>query len=234
MRVDIITIFPGMFQGPFKESMLSRAVERGIVEIHIRDLRSFCRDKHLQVDDYPYGGGRGMVLKPEPLFNAVEKVKAESRKSSRVILLTPQGEVFSQEKARRLSRKEHLILICGHYEGVDERVRRALVDEEISIGDYVLTGGELPAMVLTDAVTRLLPGLLSEDALREESFEEGLLEYPQYTRPAEFKGMNVPEVLLSGDHGRIEKWRREMSLQNTQIKRPDLYRKYRERRKDSS
>jgi len=223
MFIDIVTIFPGVFEGFLVESMLRRAQDKGLVKIRTRDLRDFTTDRHRQVDDYPYGGGKGMILKPEPLFYAVEAIKEEnSGEESRVILLSPGGEVFSQSKARALSCQKHLILLCGHYEGVDERVRDVLIDQEISIGDYVLTGGEVPAMVVIDAVVRLLPGLLSDDAKDEESFEEGLLEYPQYTRPSEFKGMKVPEVLLSGNHARIKKWRWQKSLEFTAARRPDL------------
>jgi len=228
VRIDIVTIFPGMFDGPFRESMIGRALEKSLVDIRLFDLRDFTEDKHKQVDDTPYGGGKGMVFKPEPLFKAVENIKAESRSSPQVILMSPQGGVFSQQKAKELLRQAHLVIICGHYEGVDERVRSGLIDEELSIGDYVLTGGEIPAMVVTDAVVRLLPGLLSREAVNEESFEEGLLEYPQYTRPSEFRGMKVPEILLSGDHGRIKEWRRQKALENTSQKRPDLYRQFME------
>ncbi len=228
LKVDIITIFPEMFKGPFDESMVRRAVDMGLAEIRVIDLRDFSDNKHFQVDDTPYGGGKGMVLKPEPLFKAVESVakEASGREKIRVILMSPQGEVFHQQKARKLSKEEHLVILCGHYEGVDERVRNSLIDEEISIGDYVLTGGEIAAMVVTDAVVRLQPGLLSEEAVNEESFEEGVLEYPQYTRPYEYRGMRVPEVLLSGNHALIREWRKEKSLENTRRKRPDLYRRY--------
>lgn len=222
MRIDIVTIFPEMLQGPFSESMIKRAVERGLVSIGIVDLRNFTRDRHRQVDDTPYGGGAGMIFKPEPLFEAVEQLREASAGTPRVILLTPQGRVFNQVVARELSQEKHLVMLCGRYEGVDERVREALADDEISIGDYVLTGGELPAAVVTDAVVRLLPGFLDEDAVACESFSESLLEHPHYTRPPVFRGMAVPPVLLSGNHGEIARWRRRNSLKRTWQRRPEL------------
>ena len=195
MRFDIITLFPGMFAGPFQESIIARAVERGLLEIHLHNLRDYGIGKHQMVDDYPFGGGPGMVMKPDPIFSAVEAVRHED---SWVVLMTPQGRRFSQTIAQDLALRGHLILICGHYEGVDERVRQHLVDDELSIGDYVLTGGELPAMIVCDAVARLIPEVLGEEkSAQEESFSAGLLEYPQYTRPATFREMEVPEVLLS-------------------------------------
>lgn len=226
MKIDVVTIFPGILEGPFKESMIKRAVDRGFVEINLVDLRDYTHDQHRQVDDYPYGGGFGMVLKPEPLFEAIEDLKARSRHNSpRVILLTPQGRRFDQRKARDLTGYEHLVLICGRYEGVDERVRSALVDEEISIGDFVLTGGELAAAVVIDAVIRLLPGFLAEEASADESFTEPLLEYPHYTRPSFYRGLEVPPVLLSGNHAEIALWRRRQSLKRTLERRPDLLEK---------
>jgi tRNA (guanine37-N1)-methyltransferase len=226
MKIDLVTIFPGILEGPFKESMIKRAVEKGLAEINLVDLRSYTHDRHRQVDDAPYGGGYGMILKPEPLFEAVEDLKARSGvESSLVILLTPQGRIFNQHIARELAGKEHLILICGRYEGFDERVREALADDEISIGDYVLTGGELPAAVVVDAVVRLLPGFLAEEAAANESFNESLLEHPHYTRPPEFRGMEVPPVLLSGNHAEIARWRREQSIKRTAERRPDLLEK---------
>jgi tRNA (guanine37-N1)-methyltransferase len=226
MKIDLVTIFPGILEGPFKESMIKRAVEKGLAEINLVDLRSYTHDRHRQVDDAPYGGGYGMILKPEPLFEAVEDLKARSGvESSMVILLTPQGRIFNQHIARELAGKEHLILICGRYEGFDERVREALADDEISIGDYVLTGGELPAAVVVDAVVRLLPGFLAEEAAANESFNESLLEHPHYTRPPEFRGMEVPPVLLSGNHAEIARWRREQSIKRTAERRPDLLEK---------
>jgi len=226
MKIDLITIFPGMLEGPFKESMIKRAVDQGLVEINLVDLRTYTRDRHRQVDDEPYGGGKGMILKPEPLFEAVEELKAGLNGAvSRVILLTPQGRVFNQEAAAELAAIEHLIIICGRYEGVDERVRVALVDDEISIGDYVLTGGELPAAVIVDAVVRLLPGFLAEDSTANESFSDSLLEHPHYTRPAAYRGMEVPPVLLSGNHQEIARWRKEQSIKRTYERRPDLLKK---------
>ena len=221
MKIHILTLFPGMFVGPFSESIVKRAIDRGLVEIAIHNIRDYTSDRHHVVDDYPYGGGPGMVLKPEPLFEAVESVKGESQIP--VILLTPQGRLFDQRAAEEFSYYEEMILICGHYEGVDERVREHLVTDEISIGDYVLSGGELAAMVVVDAVVRQLPGALgSETSGGEDSHSSGLLEYPQYTRPQAFRGWVVPEVLLSGNHAQIAKWRREQSLLRTLKRRPDL------------
>lgn len=223
MKIEILTIFPGMLEGPFGESMLKRAVDRGLVEIELIDLRSYASGRHRQVDDAPYGGGSGMIFKPEPLFKAVETLQERGGKSrARVILLTPQGRTFNQEIARELSGEERLLLICSRYEGVDERVREALVDDEISIGDYILTGGELAAAVVVDAVVRLLPCFLGEASVAEESFSGSLLEYPHYTRPPVFRGMAVPPVLLSGDHAAIACWRRSQALLRTRQRRPDL------------
>ena len=221
MRIHILTLFPDMFVGPFDQSIIKRAREGGLVSISIHDFRQYARDKHHVVDDYPYGGGGGMVLKPEPLFEAVESIKGDAQIP--VILLTPQGRLFSQQVAQELAAYDEMILICGHYEGVDERVRQHMVDDEISIGDYVLSGGELAAMVVVDAVVRQLPGVLgAEEAAGEDSHARGLLEYPQYTRPQLFRGWAVPEVLLSGNHAQIAKWRRQQSLQRTLRRRPDL------------
>jgi tRNA (guanine37-N1)-methyltransferase len=228
MKIDIVTIFPEMFTGVFSSSMLKRAQETGAVTIEITDFREYSPNKHHTVDDTPYGGGGGMVLKPEPIFFAVESLleKCNSKRQARVILTSPQGEVFSQEKAIELAKEEHLVLICGHYEGYDERIRQHLVTDEISIGDYVLTGGELPAMVIVDSIVRLLPGVLgNEQSAENDSFRNGLLEYPQYTRPAEFRGWKVPDVLLSGNHAKIEEWRRKESLRRTLVRRPDLLQK---------
>jgi tRNA (guanine37-N1)-methyltransferase len=223
MRIDIITLFPSMFRGPFDESIIERARKKGILEINLQDLREFTNDRHRTVDDVPYGGGAGMVMKPEPLFRAVEKVKEERSSSWKVILLSPQGQTFAQEKAKELAEEEGLIFICGHYEGVDERVREHLIDEELSLGDFVLTGGELAAMVIIDAIARMLPGVLGcKDSIREDSFYQTLLDYPQYTRPAEFRGWKVPEVLISGNHQKIREWRKKKKLENTFKKRPDL------------
>ena len=219
MKVDVLTLFPAMFAGPLDESIISRARESGRLELAIHDLRDWTHDRHRTVDDEPYGGGPGMVLKPEPIFEAIE---ALTNDTTQVVMLTPQGEPFGQPKARALSAHGHLLLLCGSYEGFDERIRTR-VHHEISIGDYVLTNGALPAMVVIDTVTRLLPGVLGDDASSaEESFSEGMLEYPQYTRPADFRGMKVPEVLLSGNHAEIEKWRREQAAQRTAERRPDL------------
>ncbi|MBS4020894.1 MAG: tRNA (guanosine(37)-N1)-methyltransferase TrmD [Dethiobacter sp.] len=221
MLIDIITIFPGMFSA-LEESIVRRAVLEGHVQISVTDLRDHATGKHRSVDDYPYGGGPGMVMQPEPFFLAVERLREVDATVGKVILLCPQGEKFTQRKAEELSRTERLILLCGHYEGVDERVREKLVDEEVSIGDFVLTGGEIAAMALTDAVVRLLPGVLPEQSVEDESFATGLLEYPQYTRPPEFRGMGVPDVLISGNHKLIREWRREQSLLRTLYRRPDL------------
>lgn len=226
MKIDLVTIFPGILDGPFRESMIKRAVDKGLVEINLIDLRSYARDRHHQVDDTPYGGGFGMILKPEPLFEAVEDLKNKSGKeSSRVIFMTPQGRSFNQDIARKLAKDKHLIIICGRYEGVDERVRIAVVDEEISIGDFVLTGGELAAAVVVDALVRLLPGFIAEEAAANESFTGSLLEHPHYTRPPFFREMKVPPVLLSGNHGEIDRWRRQQSLKRTYERRPDLLEK---------
>ncbi|HHX75659.1 MAG TPA: tRNA (guanosine(37)-N1)-methyltransferase TrmD [Firmicutes bacterium] len=221
MRIDILTLFPGMFV-VLRESITGRAAAAGHVQIVVTDLRDFACNKHRSVDDYPYGGGPGMILQPEPFFLAVEQLRREDARRGRVILLTPQGSLFTQETARRLAREDRLILLCGHYEGVDERVGEALVDEEISLGDFILTGGEIPAMAVTDAVVRLLPGVLPAESVADESFNGHLLEYPQYTRPAEFRGMAVPEVLLSGNHAEIAGWRRRQSLLRTLLRRPEL------------
>lgn len=221
MKIHILTLFPDMFAGPFAESIIGRAVDQGLVSIDINNIRDYTWDKHHVVDDSPYGGGPGMVLKPEPLFEAVEVVKGEA--DMPVILLTPQGRLFDQGIAAELAGREQLILICGHYEGVDERVREHLVTDEVSIGDYVLSGGELAAMVVVDAVVRQLPGALgSEESVGDDSHANGFLEYPQYTRPQSFRGWEVPEILLSGNHAEIERWRRMQSLKRTAERRPDL------------
>jgi len=223
MRIDILTIFPGMFRGPFDESIVKRAVEKGLVHIFLHDIRDYASDKHRTVDDYPYGGGQGMLAKPEPLFAAVEDVQGQAPERGPIVLLTPQGRLFNQEVAAELAREDRLVLICGHYEGVDARVHEHLATDEISIGDYVLSGGELAAMVVVDAVVRQIPGALGSPlSSANDSFAQGLLEHPQYTRPAEFRGMSVPEVLLSGNHGEIARWRRQQSLLRTARRRPDL------------
>lgn len=212
-----------MFRGPFDESIIKRARKKGILEINLHDLREFTDDRHRTVDDLPYGGGAGMVMKPEPLFRATEKVKEAFCLSCKVILLSPQGQPFAQEKAKELAKQEALILLCGHYQGVDERVREHLIDEEISVGDFVLTGGELAAMVMVDAIARMLPGVLGcEDSARQDSFYQTLLDYPHYTRPAEFRGWKVPGILISGNHQKIREWRKKKKLENTFKKRPDL------------
>ncbi|RRJ65322.1 tRNA (guanosine(37)-N1)-methyltransferase TrmD [Paenibacillus oralis] len=233
MRVDVLTLFPEMFAGVFASSILGKAQEKGIVTLNAINFREYSGNKHGTVDDTPYGGGGGMVLKPEPIFAAVEAVRegkhgdAEGKtRSPRVILMCPQGETFTQKKAEELAAEEHLIFICGHYEGYDERIREQLVTDEISIGDYVLTGGELPSMVVIDSVTRLLPGVLgNETSAVTDSFSTGLLEYPHYTRPADFRGWKVPDILLSGHHANIEDWRRKEALRRTLLRRPDLLEK---------
>lgn len=224
MIIDIITIFPEVFQPYINESILKIAQEKGKLKIRLRNLRDYTLDKHRKVDDRPFGGGPGMVMTAEPIFRAAEKIRgAGGRGTTKTILLCPQGKLLNQELAQRLSKLKHLILICGRYEGVDERVRKRLADEEISIGDYILTGGELPAMVLVDTVVRLIPGVLGhKDSIRDESFSANLLEYPQYSRPADFKGMKVPEILLSGNHKKIAEWRKKQALEATKRKRPDL------------
>ena len=222
MRIDLVTIFPPLVAGAFEQSSIKRARDRGIVEIHVNDLREYATDRHRTVDDYPYGGGAGMVMKPEPWFRAVEHLREQGHPGP-CVLLTPQGRRLDQALVRRLAAEDRLIILCGRYEGVDERVREHLADIEVSIGDYVLSGGEPAAVVLTDAVVRLQPGALgSSESTVEESFSEGLLEYPQYTRPPEFRGWRVPDVLLSGDHGAVERWRREQQQHRTRRRRPDL------------
>lgn len=223
MRFDILTLFPGMFAGPLDESILKRAQDAGAIEVQLHDLRGWATDRHRTVDDYPFGGGAGMVMKPEPLFAAVEAIQPLAEPSARVVLLTPQGRRLDRALAAELALEPRLLLVCGRYEGVDERVRAHLVDLEVSVGDVVLSGGELPAMLLLDAVARLVPGVLgSADSLTEESFEGGLLEYPQYTRPAEFRGWGVPDVLTSGNHAEVARWRRRQRLLRTRARRPDL------------
>lgn len=222
MRIDIVTGLPKLLESPLQESILRRAQEKKKVEIVVHDLRDYTHDKHKTIDDAPFGGGAGMILKPEPIFECVESLQAQ-RQYDEVILLTPDGEVFNQQLANELSIKNNLLLICGHYKGVDERVREALVSREISIGDYVLTGGELAAAVLVDALVRLVPGVLNDgESALSDSFQDGLLGSPQYTRPAEFKGMKVPDVLLSGNHADVEEWRRQQRLERTKLRRNDL------------
>lgn len=224
MQFHVVTGFPNLFTGPLTESIIKRARERGLAEIHLHDLRDFATDKHRSIDDYPYGGGPGMILKPEPIFACVEHIKQTHQlANAKVILFSPQGEVFHQRKANALVNEEAMILLCGHYKGVDERVRELLVTEEISIGDYVVTGGELPAMIVMDAVIRLLPGVLGDlDSAFGDSFQMNSLDHPHYTRPEDFRGHRVPDVLLSGHHAKVAAWRREMALQRTRERRSDL------------
>jgi tRNA (guanine37-N1)-methyltransferase len=222
MIIDILTIFPDMVAVPLRESIIGKAIERKLIEVRVVNIRDFSSDSHHTTDDRPFGGGSGMVMKPEPLVAAIDNVRATDP-PARVILLSPQGRIFTQEIALELSRLNHICLVCGRYEGIDERIRRYYVDDEISIGDYVLTGGELPALVVLDTVARLIPGVLgSSQSIEEESFVDGLLEYPHYTRPEAFKGHRVPEILLSGNHGAIRRWRRQQSLLRTWQRRPDL------------
>lgn len=222
MKFDILTLFPSMFDGPLTESIIRRAVEKGLLEIRRHNIRDYATDRHRTTDDYPYGGGAGMVMKAEPLAACIEAVRSD-RPAARVILTTPRGRVFDQQLAREFSREQELIIICGRYEGVDERVSELFVDNEVSVGDFVLTGGELAAMVIVDAVSRLLPGVLgSEESAKDDTFSNGLLEYPQYTRPPEFRGKAVPEVLLSGNHQLIARWRRLKSVEQTWRVRPEL------------
>jgi tRNA (guanine37-N1)-methyltransferase len=220
MKIDVLTLFPEMFAGPLDESIIQRARTSGVLDLRVHNLRDYTHDRHKTVDDKPFGGGPGMLLKPEPIFEAVEHLAGEN---TRVILVSPAGRTFNQAIARELAGEQQLLFICGSYEGVDDRVRQALADDELSIGDYVLTNGNLPAMVIIDAVTRLLPGVLGDDeSSRDESFSQNLLEYPHYTRPAEFRGMKVPEVLLSGHHAEIAKWRVNQAKLRTEERRPDL------------
>lgn len=218
MKFDVLTLFPEMFD-TLKQSVIGRAQEKELIDINLVNIRDFSQDKHKKVDDTPYGGGAGMVMMPDVVYRAYQSVKTEE---SKVIYMSPQGKTLDQKKVEDLAKQEHLILLCGHYEGIDQRVLDKIVDEEISIGDYVLTGGEIPAMVLIDSVSRYVKGVLKEDSIKEESFSNGLLEYPQYTRPEIFEGEKVPEVLLSGNHQKIEKWRKEKSFEITKQKRPDL------------
>ena len=224
MKIHIMTLFPEMFEGPLGSSIIKRAREDGKLFLHYYQIRDYSANKHQKVDDYPYGGGSGMVMSPQPIIDAHREIVKKTRGLPRTIYLSPKGKTFTQEMAKELAREEELIFLCGHYEGVDQRVIEGIVTDEISIGDYVLTGGELPAMVMIDAVSRLLPGVLSgPEAYQEESIHSGLLEYPQYTRPREFEGRKVPEVLLSGDHEKIRKWRRKQALVLTRRRRQDLY-----------
>lgn len=220
MKIDILTLFPSMLEEVFSYSIIGRAIKNKLIELNYINIRDFSEDKHRRVDDYPFGGGPGMVMKPEPIYKAIESVK---KANSRVIYLTPKGKVYNQSLAKELSKEQHLILLCGHYEGIDNRIVENYIDDEISIGDYVLTGGEISAMVIVDTVARLIPGVLSgKESYEEESHYNGLLEYPQYTRPRVFRGHKVPEVLLSGNHKKIKEWRMYQSLKLTYLRRPDL------------
>ena len=218
MKFDVLTLFPEMFE-ILNQSIIGKAIEKELININLINIRDFSKDKHKKVDDTPYGGGAGMVMKPDVVYDAYQSIKDRNAK---VIYMSPQGKPLNQDKVEELSKENHLIILCGHYEGIDQRVLDKIVDEEISIGDYVLTGGEIPAMVLIDSVSRYVEGVLKEDSIKEESFSNGLLEYPQYTRPEIFEGMKVPEILLSGHHENIEKWRKEKSLEMTKKKRPDI------------
>ncbi len=218
MKFDVLTLFPEMFE-PLKHSIIERATKQNLININLVNIRDFSKDKHKRVDDTPYGGGAGMVVRPDVVYDAYQSVKSQK---SKVIFLSPQGKKLNQEKVEELAKDEHLILLCGHYEGIDQRVLDEIVDEEISIGDYVLTGGEIPAMVLIDAVSRYVEGVLAKDSTKEESFSQGRLEYSQYTRPEEFLGKKIPEVLASGNHQNVDEWRRKSSLVNTFLKRPEL------------
>ncbi|HEY3382091.1 MAG TPA: tRNA (guanosine(37)-N1)-methyltransferase TrmD [Vicinamibacterales bacterium] len=223
MKFDIVTIFPRMFEGPTREGILGRAIDRGLVDLTVLDLREFTEDRHRTVDDVAYGGGPGMVLKPAPLFLAVERIRETRGQAAAIILTSPQGRPFCQADAVRLSALDHVVVLCGRYEGVDERVREQVATEELSIGDYVLTGGELPALVVLDAVTRLLPGAVGdEQSVVLESFTRGLLDYPHYTRPADFRGFTVPDVLLSGHHAQVRRWRKQQAVERTLARRPEL------------
>ena len=223
MKIDIVTIFPKMVQGPLAEGIVGRAIASGLIDVRVHDLRDYTMDRHRVVDDMPFGGGPGMVLKPEPVFAAVERIRSERGVPDAVILTSPDGERFTHTIAERLSALEHIVVLCGRYEGVDERVRTGVATEALSIGDYVLSGGELPALVIVDGVARLVPGVVGdESSVARDTFARGLLDYPQYTRPAEFRGMSVPPVLLSGHHGEIERWRRREALARTLERRPDL------------
>lgn len=226
MRIDIISGVPALLEGPLEHSIVKNARDKDLVEIHIHDLRDHTEDKHNKIDDYPYGGGAGMVLTAQPIFSCIDKLRAE-RDYDEILFTAPDGEVFEQEHANSLSLKENIIILCGHYKGVDQRVRDALITREFSIGDYVLSGGELPAMVITDAIVRLLPGAIGDSSSAlDDSFQDGLLEAPVYTRPASFRGMDVPDELRSGDHAKVAEWKNKQSLKRTKERRNDLYQKY--------
>lgn len=227
MRIDFLTLFPEMFHGVIGNSILKKAEEKGAVSFKVTNFRDYSDHKHAIVDDYPYGGGAGMVLKPQPIFDAVEDIQKETAAAPKIILVCPQGETYTQRKAEELAKEDHIVFICGHYEGYDERIREHLVTDEISIGDFILTGGELASMVIADSVVRLLPDVLgNEDSPVLDSFSTGLLEHPHYTRPSEFRGMKVPNVLISGNHAKIDEWREKESLKRTFERRPDLLRSY--------
>ncbi|HPU42040.1 MAG TPA: tRNA (guanosine(37)-N1)-methyltransferase TrmD [Acetivibrio clariflavus] len=227
MRFDVLTLFPEVINAVLKESIIGRAQEKGIIEINAVNIRGFSKNKHKKADDYPYGGGGGMIMTAQPIYDAYLSIVKDLDYKPKVIYLSPQGRVLTQEVVKELSGEKHLVLLCGHYEGIDERIIEEIVDEEVSIGDYVLTGGELPAMVLIDSVSRLIPGVLStEESYSNESHYNGLLEYPQYTRPVEFNGRKVPDILLSGHHANITRWRRKEAIKRTYLKRPDLFEKF--------
>jgi len=234
LEIHIVTAFPKIFEGPLDESIIKRAKKRSLVKFHIHNLRDYTTDKHHKIDDYPYGGGAGMILKPEPIFRCIESIREEHNLNDvPVTLMTPLGEQYSQRKAVEISLRDKLIILCGHYKGIDERVREKLVGEEISIGDYILTGGEIAALVIIDSVVRLLPGVISDiDSAFTDSFQSDLLDHPHYTRPEVFRGMAVPEVLLSGNHAQIEEWRRKAAIQQTKERRKDLFEKYEESEKE--
>lgn len=232
IRIDFISAVPQLLESPLSNSIIANAREKELVDIHIHDLRNYSEDKHNKVDDYPYGGGAGMVLTPQPIFSCIEELKSE-REYDEIIFTAPDGEPFNQQAANELSLKKNLVFLCGHYKGVDQRVREALITREYSIGDFVLSGGELPALVITDAIVRLLPGVLGDaESALNDSFQQHLLEGPVYTRPAEFRGMQVPEVLRSGDHKKVESWRYRKAVERTKEKRPDLYEQYEENSQD--
>lgn len=226
LRIDIISAVPDLLSSPLKHSIVGRARDKNLVDIQVHNLRDYSKDKHRKIDDYPYGGGAGMVLTAQPVFSCIEKLKSE-RKYDEVIFTAPDGDMFKQQHANDLSIKENIIILCGHYKGVDQRVRDELITREFSVGDYVLSGGELPALIIADAVTRLLPGVLGDaESALTDSFQDGLLEAPVYTRPSEFKGLSVPDVLLSGDHKKINEWRSKKAIERTKNKRPDLYKNF--------
>lgn len=227
MRIDILTLFPEMLEFTLNQSIIGRAIKSDILKINFHNIRDYTDDKHRRIDDYPYGGGMGMVMQAEPIFNCYKNIIKDLEEKPKVIYMSPQGKVLNQQTANNFAKEQHLIVLCGHYEGIDERVLDLIVDEEVSIGDYVLTGGELPALVFCDAVCRLVPGVLKDsECYTDESHQNGLLEYPQYTRPEEVMGQKVPDVLISGHHANIEKWRREKSIERTKNKRPDMYENY--------